>query len=62
MARGTVILCALDIFACIKNTGAVKKAEGDGENAAMNTFDLSRRNKTNIVGQQFFIKSLKIKW
>jgi hypothetical protein len=57
--RGKIILCALDIFACIKENAVVKKAEGDGENAAMNTFNVSAKNKANIVGQQLLLNLLK---
>ena len=57
--RGKIILCALDIFSCIKENEVVKKAEGDGENAAMKTFDVSAKNKANIIGQQLFLNLLK---
>jgi hypothetical protein len=57
--RGKIILCALDIFASIKDNTVVKKAEGDGENAAMNTFNTSAKNKANIVGQQLLLNLLK---
>jgi len=35
------------------------KAEGDGENEAMITFNNSSTNKANIVGQQLLLNMLK---
>ncbi|OCB71778.1 beta-glycosidase [Flavobacterium glycines] len=57
--RGKIILCALDIFSCIKENAVANKAEGDGENASMKTFDVSAKNKANIVGQQLLLNLLK---
>lgn len=57
--RGKIIFCALDIFSCIKENEVLKKAEGDGENASMKTFNVSARNKANIVGQQLLLNLLK---
>lgn len=57
--RGKIILCALDIFSCIKDIKAEKKAEGDGENASMTTFNNSQKNNANIVGQQLLLNLLK---
>jgi hypothetical protein len=57
--RGRIILCALDIFSCIKDIKAEKKAEGDGENASMATFNNSQKNGANIVGQQLLLNLLK---
>ena len=57
--RGKIILCALDMFSCIKDIQPVRRAEGDGENAAMNTFNTSAKNKANIVGQQLLLNMMK---
>ena len=57
--NGKIILCALDMYACLKDVTAVKRAEGEGENAAMNTFNVSQKNKANIVGQQLLLNMLK---
>ncbi|PXY46734.1 glycoside hydrolase family 2 protein [Flavobacterium hydrophilum] len=57
--RGKIIFCALDIFSCIKENEVVRKAEGDGENAAMKTFNVSSKNKANILGQQLLLNLLK---
>jgi beta-galactosidase len=57
--RGKIIFCALDIFSCIKDTEVAKKAEGEGENAAMKTFNTSAKNNANIVGQQLLLNLLK---
>lgn len=57
--KGKVILCALDIFSCIKDVKIEKKAEGDGENASMTTFNTSQKNSANIVGQQLLLNLLK---
>ena len=57
--RGKIILCTLDIFSCIKDVQAGKLVEGDGENAAMNTFNASQKNKANIVGQQLLLNLIK---
>ena len=57
--RGKIILCALDIFSCIKDISVGKRAEGEGENAAMSTFNASQSNKANIVGQQLLLNMLK---
>ena len=57
--KGKIILCALDIFSCIKDVKIEKKAEGDGENASMTTFNTSQKNSANIVGQQLLLNLLK---
>jgi hypothetical protein len=57
--RGKVILSALDMFSCMKDVKMEKRAEGDGENAAMNTFNTSQRNAANVVGQQLLLNMLK---
>jgi hypothetical protein len=59
--RGKIILCALDIFSCLRDINISRRAEGDGENAAMNTFNVSQRNKANVVGQQLLLNLLKVK-
>lgn len=43
--RGCIIFCALAIFSMLRGVKASKKAEGDGENAAL-------AHRANIVGQQ----------
>jgi hypothetical protein len=57
--RGKIILCALDIFSCIKDIKLGEKPEGEGENAAMASFNASQKNKANIVGQQLLLNMLK---
>ncbi len=57
--RGKVILSALDIMSTIKDVNIGKRAEGDGENAAMTTFNTSSKNKANIVGQQLLLNMIK---
>jgi beta-galactosidase len=57
--KGKIILCALDIFSCIKDIKIEKKAEGDGENASMTTFNTLQKNSANIVGQQLLLNLLK---
>jgi hypothetical protein len=57
--RGKIILCALDIFSCLRDVNTGRKAEGEGENASMNTFNASQQNKANIVGQQLLLNLLK---
>ncbi|GAA4749880.1 hypothetical protein GCM10023229_33130 [Flavisolibacter ginsenosidimutans] len=57
--RGKIILCTLDIFSCLRDASVGKKAEGEGENAAMNTFNASQQNKANIIGQQLLLNLLK---
>ncbi|MEO7984603.1 MAG: glycoside hydrolase family 2 TIM barrel-domain containing protein, partial [Bacteroidota bacterium] len=57
--RGRIILSTLDIMSCLKGTRAEQKAEGDGENAAMNTLNVSQQNKANIVAQQLLFNMLK---
>jgi beta-galactosidase len=57
--KGKIILCALDIFSCIKDVKTEKKAEGDGENASLTTFNNSQKNSANIVGQQLLLNMLK---
>ncbi len=57
--RGKIILSALDITSTIKDIKMGKKAEGDGENEAMVTFNNSSTNKANIVGQQLLLNMLK---
>jgi beta-galactosidase len=57
--RGKIILCSLDIFSCLRDVNVTRRAEGDGENASMSTFNSSRSNKANIVGQQLLLNMLK---
>ncbi|WP_279295424.1 glycoside hydrolase family 2 protein [Paraflavisolibacter caeni] len=57
--RRKVILSALDLFSCLKDVKMEKKAEGDGENAAMTTFNTSQKNAANVVGLQLLLNMLK---
>jgi len=57
--RGKIILCSLDIFSCLRDVNIGKRTEGEGENAAMSTFNVSQKNKANIVGQQLLLNMLK---
>jgi beta-galactosidase len=57
--RGRIILCSLDIFSCLKDLNFARGAEGEGENAAMNTFNASQKNKANVVGQQLLLNMLR---
>jgi hypothetical protein len=59
LGRGKIILNALDLLSCIRNTKIEKKAEGDGENASMNSFNATAANPANIVGQQLLLNLLK---
>ncbi len=45
--------------AVLKDVKLEKKAEGDGENASMTTFNTSQKNSANIVGQQLLLNLLK---
>jgi hypothetical protein len=57
--RGRIVLCALDIFSCIKDVKAATRPEGDGENAAMSTFNTNQQNAANLIGQQLLLNMLK---
>jgi beta-galactosidase len=57
--RGKVILNALDILSCIKTNKVEKKAEGDGENASMSSFNTAAGNPANVVGQQLLLNMMK---
>ena len=58
--RGVVILCSLDILACIKDIKPLlQEIDIDGANASINTFNTSSRNRANIVGQQLLLNMLK---
>ncbi|WP_207532504.1 glycoside hydrolase family 2 protein [Desertivirga arenae] len=57
--RGKIILSSLDIMSTIKDVNVGKRAEGDGENAAMTTFNNSSKNKANIVAQQLLLNMIK---
>ncbi|MCC2548699.1 hypothetical protein LJY25_19785 [Hymenobacter sp. BT175] len=57
--RGRIILSTLDIFACIRDVNTGRRAEGDGENEAMKTFNTSGKNKANLVGQQLLLNMLR---
>jgi hypothetical protein len=56
--RGKIILSGLDLLSCITTVKAEKKAEGDGENASMTTFNSSSVNPANVVGQQLLLNML----
>lgn len=58
--RGQVILTTLDIFACLQDLQApTGPVDIEGMNESMNTFNNSRENKANIVGQQLLLNLLK---
>lgn len=57
--RGRIILCALDMFSTLRGVKASQKAEGDGENAALESLNNSRGNRANIVGQQLLLNMLR---
>jgi beta-galactosidase len=57
--RGRIVLCALDIFSTLRGVKLGKKAEGDGENAALTSLNASGSNKANIVGQQLLLNLLR---
>lgn len=57
--RGKIIINALDISSCLKSNKIEQKAEGDGENAAMTSFNAMAGNPANIVGQQLLLNLLK---
>lgn len=56
--RGKIILCTLDISSCLRDINLGTRVEGEGENASMNTFNASQKNKANIVGQQLLLNLL----
>ncbi len=57
--RGKIIMCALDMFSCIKDVKPEKKSEGEGENAALASLNTSQRNKANVVGWQLLLNMLR---
>ena len=58
--RGQVVLTTLDIFACLQDLQApTGPVDIEGMNESMNTFNNSRENKANIVGQQLLLNLLK---
>ena len=58
--RGKIILCSLDIFACIQDLKPMKKiTDIDGENASMNSFNTSGTNESNVIGQRLLMNMLK---
>lgn len=59
--RGQIIICALDIMSTLKDTKAVKRAEGDGENASMNTFNQAAQNPANVVAWQLLFNMINYK-
>lgn len=59
LGRGKIILSALDILSCIRDIKPDQRPEGDGENAAINTLNISQQNKANVVAQQLLLNMLK---
>ncbi len=57
--RGKIILCTLDILSCIREFKTDAGSEGDGENAAMSTYNTSAKNSANIVGQRLLLNMIK---
>ncbi|MBE7171667.1 MAG: beta-glycosidase [Williamsia sp.] len=57
--RGRIILCSLDLFSCLKDVNVGRRAEGEGENASMGTFNTSQGNRANVVGQQLLLNMLR---
>jgi hypothetical protein len=45
-------------ISCIAGVKDKKRAEGDGENAAMSTFNAQAVNPANVVGQQLLLNML----
>ncbi|WP_276483724.1 glycoside hydrolase family 2 protein [Paraflavitalea pollutisoli] len=58
--RGKIIISTLDIMSCLRSVKGEKRAEGDGENEAMNTFNNSQQNTANVVGQQLLLNMLRL--
>lgn len=57
--RGCVVLCALDLFSCLQDIKSLAdQPDIDGENASMGTFNTSRKNPANVVGQQLLLNLL----
>ena len=57
---GVVILCSLDVLACIKDMETVEQEmDIDGANASINTFNTSDQNKANAIGQRLLLNMLK---
>ena len=59
--RGQIIICALDILSTLKDAKTVKRAEGDGENASMNTFNQTAQNPANVVAWQLLFNMINYK-
>ncbi len=57
--RGKIILSTLDFFSCLQEINVGKKAEGEGENAAMGTFNNSQKNRANLVAQQLMLNIIR---
>jgi beta-galactosidase len=58
--RGKIIICALDIFACIQDLKPPKKiTDIDGENASINSINTSGTNQSNVVGQRLLLNMIK---
>jgi beta-galactosidase len=57
--RGKIILCALDILSTLKSNRVVKRAEGDGENAAMDAFNQESQNAANVVAHQLLFNLIR---
>jgi beta-galactosidase len=58
--KGKIILCALDIFSCIKDIRPANTGNDiEGQNAAMKDLNSSKQNAANIVGQRLLLNLLK---
>lgn len=59
---GQIIISTLDIPACIQDTKTDDRpVDIDGMNESLNTFNTTRRNTANIVGNQLLLNMLRLK-
>ena len=59
--RGKIIISTLDIVSCLTTGKQEERAEGDGENAALQSMNLADANPANIVAKQLLLNLIRKK-
>lgn len=59
--RGRIVISALDIMSCLTTGKQEDRAEGDGENAALQSMNLTDVNPANIVAKQLLLNLIRKK-
>ena len=58
---GKIVITSLDLFSCLQDLELTeRKIDEEGQNASVNTYNPSMKNKSNIVARQLLLNMLKV--